>query len=286
MSRQDLDQFYDEMFDNWMQEFIDSVPLVPPTSSISRDNSLNESVINNMFNIRRNLQLASSQQRRRPTNINRTFNNSTITINNGRVQSYDPSETDLNVLNNIFNPSVFRNMPIRNHSLNNSSTTTTTTTTTNSSTTTTTTINGRTVQRSESNARPNNLSDILSTMTTDIIQSIFGSQFPPSVDDFVEDLPLEDVKVTLTNDQFDKLDRIPLHNCSEQTCHICMDEFEELSSTSKSKTQAIKLPCSHIFHEDCIKQWLCKEKVTCPVCRADVRLGPNTRINVHNTSSN
>jgi hypothetical protein len=280
-----------------MQEFIDSVPLVPPSSSNTHADaarfrnstantttnnnptSLNESVINNMFNIRRNLQLAANQQRRR-ANINRTYNSSTITINNGRVQSYDPTETNLDVLNNIFNPSIFRSASIRNNN-GASSTTTTTTTTNTSTTTTTTTINGRTVHRSDSNARPNNLSDILSTMTSDIISTMFGSSFPSSVDELVEEFPMEDVKVTLTNEQFSKLDRIPVKDCCEQTCHICMDEFSE--STNKEK--AVKLPCSHIFHESCIKQWLCKEKVTCPVCRADVRLAPNTRVNVHRNQS-
>ena len=272
MSRQDLNQFYDDMFDTWMQEFIDSVPLVPQTSRGSRDTRLNESVINNMMNVRRNLQLANNRTRLRTANINRTFNNSTITINNGHIQTYNPNETDFSVLNNIFNPNIFRNM---------SSTSSTSTSRTNSTTTTTTTtINGQTV---ESNVRPNNLTDVLSTMTSDIIQSIFGSQLPSSVEELVGDLPLEDVKVTLSSEQFDKLERVPLHKCLLQTCHVCMDEFEEQNDTTKN---AVKLPCSHIFHEHCIKQWLCNEKVTCPVCRADVRLPPNTRINIHNKTSN
>ena len=28
----------------------------------------------------------------------------------------------------------------------------------------------------------------------------------------------------------------------------------------------IKMPCSHVFHEDCLLQWL-KEHSTCPICR-------------------
>ena len=33
----------------------------------------------------------------------------------------------------------------------------------------------------------------------------------------------------------------------------------------------IILDCKHIFHRRCIKHWLLQEKVTCPVCRKDVR---------------
>ena len=30
-----------------------------------------------------------------------------------------------------------------------------------------------------------------------------------------------------------------------------------------------KMPCKHIFHRECIKQWF-KSNHTCPVCRADI----------------
>jgi len=42
-------------------------------------------------------------------------------------------------------------------------------------------------------------------------------------------------------------------------CTICCFEFP-------LDTEAIKLPCKHYFHFDCITQWLCLQAV-CPNCR-------------------
>lgn len=43
------------------------------------------------------------------------------------------------------------------------------------------------------------------------------------------------------------------------TCPICMEEV-------LSGTQVTKLPCSHLFHSDCILKWL-KSRHSCPLCR-------------------
>eukprot|EP00419_Tripos_fusus_P009028 CAMPEP_0172662612 /NCGR_PEP_ID=MMETSP1074-20121228/5454_1 /TAXON_ID=2916 /ORGANISM="Ceratium fusus, Strain PA161109" /LENGTH=299 /DNA_ID=CAMNT_0013478539 /DNA_START=49 /DNA_END=948 /DNA_ORIENTATION=+ len=45
-------------------------------------------------------------------------------------------------------------------------------------------------------------------------------------------------------------------------CAICLSEWEPMA--------AIKvMPCQHVFHEECIEQWL-KLSKTCAVCRADI----------------
>ncbi|KAL3530305.1 hypothetical protein ACH5RR_009627 [Cinchona calisaya] len=46
---------------------------------------------------------------------------------------------------------------------------------------------------------------------------------------------------------------------SKNPCTICLEEFVMGS-------QATKLPCSHMFHGDCIVKWL-KEDHLCPYCR-------------------
>jgi len=79
---------------------------------------------------------------------------------------------------------------------------------------------------------------------------------------------MEDVKVTLTKQQFDKLfsETVKENNKQnyESECNICMDEY-------KLEDVVVKLGCKHVFHKDCICNWLCNERVTCPVCRTDTR---------------
>jgi hypothetical protein len=79
----------------------------------------------------------------------------------------------------------------------------------------------------------------------------------------------EDVKVTLTQEQFDQIPRKKLKSediieYDGKECNICMDIYN-------LDNIVIKLGCRHEFHKDCIENWLCKEKITCPVCRKDIR---------------
>ncbi|CAM6129663.1 unnamed protein product [Calypogeia fissa] len=46
----------------------------------------------------------------------------------------------------------------------------------------------------------------------------------------------------------------------DTTCIICLQEMSE----------AKKLPCGHLFHNDCLGQWLIRQP-TCPTCRAPVQ---------------
>jgi hypothetical protein len=59
-------------------------------------------------------------------------------------------------------------------------------------------------------------------------------------------------------------------------CSICFDEFKVGESTVR------KLPCNHLFHENCIFPWL-RLNGTCPVCRA--RLNPGADDEQSNASS-
>mmetsp|Transcript_1961 Transcript_1961/g.6477 ORF Transcript_1961/g.6477 Transcript_1961/m.6477 type:complete len:393 (-) Transcript_1961:347-1525(-) len=46
----------------------------------------------------------------------------------------------------------------------------------------------------------------------------------------------------------------------QTTCAVCMEELV-------ASTLAVRLPCRHTFHEECLRAWLSKHN-TCPTCRA------------------
>ena len=76
---------------------------------------------------------------------------------------------------------------------------------------------------------------------------------------------LEDVKVTLSEEEFDKLE-IPkdISLLQNKQCNICLDDFSEDDFNAKT---LIKLKCNHIYHRCCLKTWLTKQSTKCPVCR-------------------
>ncbi|KAL7579728.1 hypothetical protein ACA910_021871 [Epithemia clementina (nom. ined.)] len=73
---------------------------------------------------------------------------------------------------------------------------------------------------------------------------------PPASDRAIRDLPLIRIR---TEDLVDPVNR---------ECCVCLDGHQ-LADT------AVRLPCAHIFHKDCILDWL-KTHCTCPVCRYEL----------------
>lgn len=45
-------------------------------------------------------------------------------------------------------------------------------------------------------------------------------------------------------------------------CPVCLHDFDDREPCSR-------LPCSHIFHRDCINRWLSRGSRSCPICRMD-----------------
>lgn len=65
----------------------------------------------------------------------------------------------------------------------------------------------------------------------------------------------------------------------ENSCSVCKDLFEV-------KQTAIKLPCKHTYHDDCIMPWL-KERNSCPTCRFELTTDDdNYELRKNSNSSN
>ena len=80
----------------------------------------------------------------------------------------------------------------------------------------------------------------------DIIDQLQNSNRHPVSEDIISQLPEFDVDVS-------KLDE------EKKTCVICLQDFN-------NGEKATILPCFHIFHTECIKNWFENEN-TCPICK-------------------
>ncbi|XP_046546377.1 E3 ubiquitin-protein ligase Arkadia-like [Haliotis rubra] len=57
-----------------------------------------------------------------------------------------------------------------------------------------------------------------------------------------------------------------------EKCTICLCEFEEGEDVRR-------LPCMHLFHIECVDQWLSTNK-KCPICRVDIEAGSKDQISL------
>lgn len=79
---------------------------------------------------------------------------------------------------------------------------------------------------------------------------------------------LEKIKVTDIN--FKEICTLNADN----SCSVCKDDYELNQSLTK-------LPCNHVFHDDCILPWL-KERNSCPTCRFELKTDDNDYENLKN----
>ncbi|KAL3660656.1 hypothetical protein V7S43_014410 [Phytophthora oleae] len=70
-------------------------------------------------------------------------------------------------------------------------------------------------------------------------------------------LALEDVEV----------DQNTTSDYKERTCCICLNDYDSDEEEEEVvEDRMVKLPCSHLFHEDCVIDWF-NTSTTCPLCR-------------------
>ena len=71
----------------------------------------------------------------------------------------------------------------------------------------------------------------------------------------------EDVKILVSEDDFKTLKEIGV---KDEKCSVCLDDID---------TRAMVLPCKHVYHKECIKEWLCNHSHKCPVCKNETFKG-------------
>lgn len=191
---------FDDLYDEWVDE-INSYPLTTTRIyNYRRAITMNQQIVNNLYNIRRYLEL------------NDLENNDVTFRNNGIGTEYDIAVDSVPI-----DP----------------------------------------ISHFESTINPNTLDNLFMLFLQQ------NNYMDPNADLY------EDVKVTLTEEQFKKFKETTIDdsniNLYNTSCNICMEEY-------KGSDIVTTLHCKHVFHKSCIHDWLCKERVTCPICRKDNRI--------------
>jgi len=74
---------------------------------------------------------------------------------------------------------------------------------------------------------------------------------------------MEDVVVTTDEKSLDKIKTLKITKEMNEKCTICMDDMKE-------GEEYYNLTCKHIFHIDCIKEYLLNYNHQCPLCKEEI----------------
>ena len=69
--------------------------------------------------------------------------------------------------------------------------------------------------------------------------------------------------VVVTTDDVNDIKKIELDEMNHYNCSICMD-------TLKKGDTVLDIECKHIFHSECLTEYLEKYNHICPICRTDI----------------
>lgn len=113
--------------------------------------------------------------------------------------------------------------------------------------------------------------NINTSFTDSIFESLF-TNFNQFIEENLNDL--EDVKVTLSEEEFNNLDIVTDETLIQnKQCNICLEDLQKDELSNKS---LIQLQCNHMYHNTCIKEWLTKQSTKCPTCRFCCRTKTST----------
>ncbi|XP_073832648.1 E3 ubiquitin-protein ligase Iruka [Musca autumnalis] len=99
----------------------------------------------------------------------------------------------------------------------------------------------------------------LDTIVTQLLNQMETSGPPPLAKDKIDEIP----KVEITPEEIER----------KLQCSVCWEDF-------KMQEMVRKLPCSHVYHEECIVPWL-KLHGTCPICRKSLNGEEEEDTDVH-----
>ncbi|KAI8129112.1 E3 ubiquitin-protein ligase RNF115 [Lucilia cuprina] len=99
----------------------------------------------------------------------------------------------------------------------------------------------------------------LDTIVTQLLNQMETSGPPPLAKDKIDDIP----KVNISAEEVER----------KLQCSVCWEDF-------KINEKVRKLPCSHLYHEDCIVPWL-NLHGTCPICRKSLNGEEDDENDVH-----
>lgn len=92
-----------------------------------------------------------------------------------------------------------------------------------------------------------------------------GIEIDPDAMTYEELLELQEkmgsVSKGLTEQQLTRIRRLEAKGVDE-VCSICYYNIKE-------GEKIVQLPCRHYFHDQCIEEWLRKQK-TCPLCKQEI----------------
>lgn len=83
------------------------------------------------------------------------------------------------------------------------------------------------------------------------------------------DIPLTDEinhemnDVVVTTENVDSMPILIITKDMNETCSICMIEMEE-------NDEYISIECKHIYHKDCLRNYLTNYNHICPICRKEI----------------